>query len=357
VAQPRLFREDATEEQSRRLSLRMNDFVPHTFFSNRSVLITGATGFIGSHLAERLVAEGACVRVLVRDPQKLIPALRDQAEVARGDLLQPDGFAAATRDCELVFHIAAWLGQPNRREAAYAINVTATQQLAEAARATGARRFISTSSVAVYGPVLNGIVDETWPHSDVYLYSETKSLGEQAVFAAQTDRFEVTVIRPSQVYGPRGGSWTTLPVDLAKRGLPSLIGGGHGFAHPVYVANLVDAYLLAAQCDEAIGEAFTICDTDVPWREFYGRYAAMAGKHARSVPVWLARYAAFGAELGAKIMRRPPAYSRAMLGFMTGRCVYSTDKARRLLGWSPRFSLDEGLRQTEIWLRETGMIN
>jgi nucleoside-diphosphate-sugar epimerase len=304
-----------------------------------------------------LVAEGACVRVLVRDPQKLLPSLRDRFEVVRGDLRQPDCFAAATQGCEVVFHVAAWLGEPNRREAAYAINVTATQQLAEAARAAGVQRFVSTSSIAVYGPVLDGVVDETWPHSDVYLYSETKSRGEQAVFAAQTDRFKVIVIRPAEVYGPRGGSWTTLPVKLAQRGIPSLIGGGHGFVHPVYVENLVDAYLLAAQRDEAIGEAFTICDADIPWREFYGRYAAMAGKRARSVPLWLAWCGVFGAEIGAKITRRPPTASRAMLGFMTGRCVYSIEKAKRLLGWSPRIALDDGLRQTELWLREIGMIN
>ena len=325
-------------------------------WNQRTVLITGATGFVGSHLAERLVAEGACVRVLVRDPQKLLSALRDRVEVVRVDLLHPDCFAGAIKDCDVVFHVAAWLGQPNRREAAYAVNVTATQQLAEAARAAGTRRFISTSSVAVYGPVLEGVVDETWPHSDVYLYSETKSRGEQAVFAAQTDRFAVTIIRPAEVYGPRGGSWTTLPVKLAQRGIPSLIGGGRGFAHPVYVQNLVDAYLLAAQRDQAIGEAFTICDADIPWRDFYGRYATMAGKRARSIPVWLAWCGALGAETSAKIMRHPPAISRAQLGFMTGRCVYSTEKARRLLGWSPRFSLEESLRQTEHWLREIGMI-
>jgi len=327
-----------------------------SYWDQRTVLITGATGFVGSHLAERLVAEGACVRVLVRDPQKLLSALRDRVEVVRGDLLRPDCFAVAIKDCDVVFHVAAWLGQPNRREAAYAVNVTATQQLAEAARAAGTRRFISTSSVAVYGPVLEGVVDETWPHSDVYLYSETKSRGEQAVFAAQTDRFAVTIIRPAEVYGPRGGSWTTLPVKLAQRGIPSLIGGGRGFAHPVYVQNLVDAYLLAAQRDQAIGEAFTICDADIPWRDFYGRYATMAGKRARSIPVWLAWCGALGAETSAKIMRHPPAISRAQLGFMTGRCVYSTEKARRLLGWSPRFSLEESLRQTEHWLREIGMI-
>jgi nucleoside-diphosphate-sugar epimerase len=205
--------------------------------------------------------------------------------------------------------------------------------------------------------VLAGVVDETWPHSKVYLYSETKSLGEQAAFATMTDRFGVTVIRPAEVYGPRGGSWTTLPVKLAQRGIPSLIGGGRGLAHPVYVENLLDAYLLAAERDGAIGEAFTICDADVPWHEFNGRYAAMAGKRARSLPAWLAWCGALGAELAAKIARRPPELSRALMGFMTGRCSYSTDKAKRLLGWSPRFSLDEGLRQTEIWLREIKMIN
>jgi nucleoside-diphosphate-sugar epimerase len=197
-------------------------------WKDRSVLVTGATGFIGSHLAERLVVEGARVRVLVRDPQKLIPALRDRAEVARGDLLQPACFASAVRDCEIVFHVAAWLGTPPAREVAYSLNVAATRQLAEAAREASVQRFIGTSSVAVYGPVQAGVVDETWPHWNVYAYAETKSQGEAAAFATMTDRFGVSVIRPAEVYGPRGGAWTTLPINLAKRGLPMLIGGGYG---------------------------------------------------------------------------------------------------------------------------------
>lgn len=327
-----------------------------TFWQQRPVLVTGATGFVGSHLAARLVDEGAQVRVLVRDPQKLLPTLRDRVEIVHGDLLQPAGFVAATQDCEVVFHVAAWLGQPNRREDAYAVNVTATQQLAEAAREAGVRRFVSTSSIAVYGPVLEGVVDETWPHSRVYLYSETKALGERAVFAAQTDRFGVSVIRPAEVYGPRGGSWTTLPIKLARRGLPMLIGGGQGLAHPVYVENLVDAYLLAAQRDEAIGEAFTICDADLPWREFYGRYAAMLGQHPRSLPVWLAWCGGLFSEMGAALIRRPPAFSRAMLGFVTGRCTYSTAKAQRLLGWSPRVSFDDAMSRTEDWLQTAGYL-
>ncbi|MBI5564953.1 MAG: NAD-dependent epimerase/dehydratase family protein [Chloroflexi bacterium] len=254
---------------------------------NRPVLITGATGFIGSHLAERLIAEGARVRVLVRDPYKLIDSLRDRVEVVTGDLLQPDCFAPATRDIDTVFHVAAWLGVPNSIEAAHAINVTATRQLAEAARSSHVRRFVYTSSIAVYGPVMSGVVDETQPHWPVYVYGETKSLGEQAALATRTDQFEVTIIRPAMVYGARGAAWTTLPVELTRRRLPSLVGGGYGFSHPVYIENLIDAYLLAAECDEAVGEAFTISDGDVPWREFFGRYAAMMGKRARSIPVAL----------------------------------------------------------------------
>lgn len=324
---------------------------------NQPVLITGATGFVGSHLAERLVAEGARVRVLVRDPYKLIDALRDRVEVVTGDLLQPADFAPATQGIDTVFHVAAWLGVPHRIEAAHAINVTATRQLAEAARANNVRRFVYTSSIAVYGPVLRGVIDETQPHWPVYTYAETKSLGERVALATQTDRFGVTIIRPAMVYGARGSSWTTLPVKLAQRGLPSLIGGGYGLAHPVYVENLIEACLLAAERDEAIGEAFTISDGDVPWREFFGRYATMAGKRARSLPVALVWIGARLVEVASKITRRPPSISRAQLGFITGRARLSTAKAQRLLGWSPRCSLDEGLRRTAAWLREAKYLN
>jgi nucleoside-diphosphate-sugar epimerase len=182
------------------------------------------------------------------------------------------------------------------------------------------------------------------PHWPVYVYGETKSLGEQAALATRTDRFEVSIIRPAMVYGARGASWTTLPVELARRGLPSLVGGGYGFSHPVYVENLIDAYLLAAECDEAVGEAFTISDGDVPWREFFGRYAAMMGKRARSIAAggWAQRWlVAFGIA---------PAVDFASATGLHDGARLSTAKAQRC--WvGHRFSLDEGLRYGSVAAR------
>jgi nucleoside-diphosphate-sugar epimerase len=320
-------------------------------WQDRSVLVTGATGFIGSHLAERLVSDGARVRVLVRDPDRLRPSLRDRVAIVQGDLRQADRFDRAVKDCEIIFHVAGWSGSPNSHRAAYAIGVEATTQLALAARSAGAQRFIYTSSIAVYGPLLAGVIEEKQPHWPVYLYAEIKSLGERTALATATDRFGITIIRPAEVYGPRNHGWTTLPIALAKRGLPVLIAGGHGLAHPAYIDNLIDAYLAAAICPEAIGEAFTISDADVEWRDFFGRYATMAGRSARSIPaavVWLGTALI---EIGTKISHQPSGINRKLIGFVTGCCQLSTAKARRLLKWSPRVSFDEGMLRTEAWLR------
>ncbi len=325
-------------------------------WQERSVLITGATGFIGSHLAERLVNEGAPVRVLVRNPDRLRPALRDRVEIIQGDLQQPDRFDLAVKDCEIIFHVAGWVGSPNSRTAAYAIGVEATTQLALAARSAGARRFIYTSSVAVYGPVQDGLVDETQAQRPVYLYAEVKSAGERAALAAATDQFGVSIIRPAEVYGPRNHAWTILPVQLAKRRLPSLVGGGHGLTHPVYIDNLIDAYLATAVCPEAIGEAFTICDGSVEWREFFGRFAQMAGRRARSIPVAFVWLGSLFAEMGAAITFQPAVFNRAMISLVTSRSRLSTAKAQRLLNWSPRISFDAGMQCTEAWLHAAGYI-
>lgn len=321
----------------------------------QTVLVTGATGFIGSHVAEKFLEAGAHVRGLARTPSKGSWLAEHGVEIVKGDLTDPDSLAYATQGCDVVLSIAGWLGSPNTWEAARNINIDGTRSLVEAAVESGVRRIVHTSSIAAYGPVSSGVIDESHPLGAIDAYGQTKAQSE-TIMLSQSARIEVSVIRPAQIFGPRGGLWTRDLFTAIKRGLPLLIGGGKGTFHPCYVENLADAFLLAATRSEAVGEAFTIVDGVSTWREFAGYYARMTHRSLRSVPMWLVSLGAQLMLLASKITGRPPAATPDMIAFATGSARYSTEKAQRLLGWSPRISLEEGMRRTEAWLRETGRL-
>ena len=324
-----------------------------TAFDDETVLVTGVTGFIGSHVAERLLALGARVRGLARSAAKGAWLAERGVEVVTGDLTDADSLRRAARGCSLIFSIAGWVGRPDSYQAARRVNIDGMRALIEAAIDAGARRLVHTSSIAAYGPVDDGVIDETWPLRATDVYGATKAHGETVAFG-YADRIEVCVLRPAQVYGPRGGMWTKGFFNAVKRGAPILVGDGQGTFHPCYIENLVDAYLLAARRAEAVGEAFTIVDGVTTWREFVSYYSRMAGRPARSIPAWPVRLAAQLVALPSRLARRPPRGNSDSLKFLLGRSRYSNEKARRLLGWLPRVSLDEGMRRTEMWLRESG---
>jgi nucleoside-diphosphate-sugar epimerase len=326
-----------------------------TELKGETILVTGATGFIGSHIAERLVALGARVRGLARSTGKGAWLGRRGVEIVAGDLTDAASLRRAVQGRRIVFSIAGWVGQPNSYEAARRVGVDGTRSLIEAAIDAGARRLVHTSSIAVYGPHADGLIDETWPLRATDAYGRTKAQSESVVFACG-DRIEVSVIRPAQIFGPRGGAWTTLLFDAVRRGWPILIGGGHGTFHPCYVENLVDAYLLAATRAEAVNQAFTIVDNTTTWREFVGHYARMVGRPARSMPAWPLRLAACLMAAASAVTRRPPIGTPGDIAFLVGSCRYSREKAKRLLDWAPHVSLDEAMRRTETWLRESGRL-
>ena len=321
----------------------------------QTVLVTGVTGFIGSHLALRLAGQGVSVRGMARSAVngKWLP---DRGvEIVEGDLTDSDSLRRAVRGCSLVFGVAGWTGRPRTRDAPWRVNVDGTRALVEAAIEAGARRMVHTSSMAAYGPVAEGVVDETWPLRATDAYGASKAQSESIVFS-YGDRIETVVLRPAQTYGPRGRTWTRVFFTAVKYGAPLLIDGGHGSFHPCYVDNLVDAYLLAAVRPEAVGQAFTIVDQVTTWREFVDCYARMAGRRARSVPAWTARAGVRLLPAWAALTQQPPIATPDMLSFVLGHFSYSNEKARRLLGWWPRVSLDEGMRRVEAWLRETGRL-
>jgi len=325
----------------------------------RRVLVTGATGFIGSHLALRLFAQGASVRGLTRSAAKGTWLFARGIEIVEGDLTDADSLRRAARGCDLVFNLAAWTGRPDGYEAVHRVVVEGTHTLVEAAIGAGVQRLVHTSSIAVYGghaAASCGSIDETWPLRATDVYGATKAESE-AVVLGRSDRIESCVIRPAQIYGPRGHTWTVLLFDAVKRGLPVLVGGGLGTFHPCYIDNLIDGYVLAAARPEAVGEAFTLVDGTTTWREFVGFYAQMVGRPARSVPTTLAKIGLRLAAVWSTLMRRPLPAAPESLSFVLGTSRFDNGKARRLLGWSPLVSLEEGMRRTEAWLRESGRLS
>jgi len=320
------------------------------------ILVTGATGFIGSRLTARLLSSGARVRILARSPARATPLATLGAEVVYGDLTRPDTLASACAACSAVIHCAAWLGSPYRKDLAWQVNVTGTASLAAAAVAAGVARFVHLSSIAVYGPVREGVVTEDSPlWQGVELYGDSKIAGEQVLRDARGRGLSVVILRPGVVYGPRSRGWTLWFIDRIRKGYPVLVAGGPGLSRPVFIDNLVDAIELATT-RRVGGHAFTIVDADVPWRVLLGFYGRMLGRPTRSAPQFAASILAVTDLLRAFLTRTPPRLRPAAIGYAVSQAHYETSKAKTLLGWTPKITLADSMRITQNWLREQGLL-
>jgi len=324
-----------------------------------SALVTGASGFIGGRLAERLATEeGVRVRALVRNPRKAKRLEKLPLEIVEGDLLDPQSLSRAVEGCDLVFHCAALVRMTGVKKKFYQVNVEGTENILKAAVQAGAKKFIHMSSVAVYGLNPPDGADENTAYEPCgNLYCDTKIASEEIVWAYHRERkLPVVVIRPTIAYGPHSKAWTLWPVKLINSGQMMLINEGTGLCNYVYIDNLIDATLMATKRDASVGQAYIIADDiALPWKEFFGCYAQMAGKpQMRSVPEGLGKIVALGMEITSKFTGKPPKLSRQDVGFLTRKARFSIEKARRELGYQPRLSLKEGMRITEQWLREEG---
>lgn len=320
------------------------------------MLVTGATGFIGGHLAERLVKSGSRVRVLVRRPERAA-GLRDAgAEVIAADLSDPETLHGSCEGIEFVFHCGAWLGTPYTWEAAYAANVTGTRAMALEALRAAVARFVHLSSIAVYGPVRSGVVTEQSPlWKGVELYGDSKIMAEDALREVAARGLPAVITRPGMVYGPRSRGWTIRLIQWINQGRPAMVAGGHGYARPIFIQNLVDVLILCAAKSVA-GEAFTLIDASMRWRDYLERYGRMVGKNARSVSYLTSWLIAVADETRARFTRRPPRVRRTALGYAVSRATFSTEQAHRLLGWTPRYTMDQAMEITKGWLIENGYL-
>jgi nucleoside-diphosphate-sugar epimerase len=329
--------------------------------AGKRVLVTGATGLIGRRLVERLCAQdGVVIRALVRDPMKAKALHAPSVEIVLGDITRPETLREAVAGCQVVVHCAARVTERGRWDEFWESNVEGTRHVLEAAARAGVERFVHVSSIAVYGLFPRDGTDESFPyHPCGNAYCDTKIEAEKLAFEYHRRRgVPLVVLRPGIVYGPRSQHWTIRIIELLKANRLFLLGRADGICNHVYVDNVVDALSLALANDAVLGEAFIITDgRATTWREFFGYYAQMLGRKA--VPHLPAAPAKLLLHLLGGIFRlrgHPPPFSPKIVEYLHHRAVFRIEKARERLGYTPRISLEEGMRRTEEWLREAGYL-
>jgi nucleoside-diphosphate-sugar epimerase len=324
-------------------------------------LVTGATGFIGGRLAERLRAEGFPVRCLVRASSDSSRLEELNVEIVVGDLMDADSLARAAQGCSYVLHCGALVSDWARVEELAAINVGGTRKLLEASVGASTRRFIHFSSTDVYGYPDAAAIEEDYTTTRFRnWYAQTKLEAEAEVRRVQASgALEVVILRPATVYGPGSKDVIGEIARAIAGGHMLLIDGGRPVAGLCFIDNLADVAMLALREPAAAGEAFNVSDgLDVTWRALTDSLAAGLGcpRVRWTIPYWLALSIGYALEHGYRLLRRStglnsqPLLSRQAVQVLGKNQDFSARKLRETLGWEPRVDYRTGIEATLAWL-------
>ena len=319
-------------------------------------LVVGATGFIGSHLAERLVNEGVSVRALVRDGSDTSHLETIGVHRVTGDLEDLDSIVPAVSGCDVVFHVAAARGTGGRGHSGRrATDVEGTAHLAAVAAREGAR-LVYASSRGVHGAV-HGTIDEGTPLAPNTFYRRSKAEAEARLRAlAATGELRLVILRVPSVIGPRARSWLGLYRAIGKGGY-RMIGSGRNRLHPCPINDVTEAFVLAARAPGSEGETFVISGREVvDLRHFLASIGSALGAALSRVRLPITPYRAAHALRQAvdRALGRPIQQSSYEMFFTSYEIDFT--KARRELGYEPSGSLDEAIRRTAEWYRSQGLL-
>ena len=322
----------------------------------KKVLVTGATGFTGGHLTDELVKRGYKVKALSLPHQDTSNLEKLGVEVVFGDLTKKDTLSPAVKDVDIVFHIAAIYREQNvPHQLFFDVNVGGTKNLLEASRDAGVKRFVHCSTVGVQGEIKNPPAAETAPYNPGDYYQESKVQGEKLAlqFFKEND-IEGVVFRPVGIYGP--GDTRFLKIfKFVKNGKFRMIGRGNVLYHLTYVRDLVNGIILCGEKPEAVGEVFTLGGNEYVTLNKLIQILAevlevpVPKKRVPLFPVWMA---AVMCEIVCYPFRIHPPLYRRRLDFFTKDRAFDISKAKRLLGYQPKVSLQEGLKITAEWYKQ-----
>ncbi len=329
-------------------------------------LVTGASGFVGSHVVDALVAGGCATRGLVRDSAKTASVRGAGAEPAVGDLMDLDSMRRAVRGMDVVVHCAARVTDWGPWREFEAATVLGTENVLRAATDAGVGRFVHVSSVVVYDDRYtrrHRVVTEEAPQGDAGdraygHYARAKVLAERAAWAFhRAQRLAVTVLRPAWVYGPRDRTILPRLIGYLRDPRARWVGKRDPVVDPIYVTDVAACVLAAARCAGASGRAYNVApDREVRLREFLGALCAAMGLPApsRSIPYALVAALTRICEGWSRLVRRaePPVLTSAGLASFTVDQHNDPARAIHELGWRPLVALTEGARRTAEWLHE-----
>lgn len=325
------------------------------------ILVTGGTGFTGSHVVRRFLSRGDAVRVL--DAQKGIffdELSAAGAEIQLGSVADRQAVSRAVAGCDLVIHVAAAFRDVMASRAVYrSVNVEGTRIVGEESLHAGVKRVVYCSTEGVHGNVKRPPANEDAPIAPEDYYQQTKWEGEVALREVAAQGLPISILRPTGIYGPGDPARFLMMFRMVKRGRFVIVGDGTACYHPIYIDNLVDAFELASEHPAAVGETFIIADARyLTWNELIPMVAAALGVKVRIhylplAPVWIASAVVEGICWPFGIA--PPLFRRRAEMFSHMR-AFDISKARRVLGYEPRVGLEEGLRRTCAWYRENGYL-
>ncbi len=327
-----------------------------------NVLVTGATGFTGGHLAHALRRRGHAVRALVRPRSRSKATTLEHAgiAIAEGDLLDEDSVRRATEGIDVVYHIAATYREAGQPPSAYiAINIDGTRHVVEAARAAGVKRVVHCSTAGVHGHVERPPANEDAPLAPGDQYQRTKLEAEQlARDFGLRHNLDVVVARPVGIYGPEDMRFLKMFRGIARGYFP-MLGPGKVFYHVTYVDDVVEGLRLCGETAAAAGRTYLFAGPK------YTTLKDLVATIARELhtspprlrlpvwPVWLAGALCEGVCVPLRI--EPPIYRRRVDFYRKSR-AFDTTRARQELKWTPAVELEMGIRRTIAWYRERELL-